>query len=88
MGRDSLYQGLGRRPLEGREDERTREAAMGAVELLTVGEAAEYLRIRPSTLYHWVSDGKITFVKLNGHLVRFREKDLGEFVESQLQKSA
>ena len=39
------------------------------------------------TLRHWVSDRKIPFVKL-GNLVRFRQRDLDEFITGAWQRSA
>jgi len=50
--------------------------------LLTVKEAAQYLGLKPQTLYLWVSRRRIVFVKI-GRLVRFREKDLEEYVDGQ-----
>lgn len=43
--------------------------------LLTVREAAEYLGLKPTTLYDRVARRKIPFVKLNGAL-RFDLADL------------
>ena len=56
-------------------------------ELLTVNEAAAYLRLSPWTLRHWVCDKKIPFVKLNGVLVRFRMSDLQRFVNGSCVKA-
>jgi len=48
-------------------------------ELLTAGEAAEYLRISEWTLRHWVSDKKIRFIKI-GRAVRFKKAHLDRFL--------
>ena len=48
-------------------------------ELLTAGEAAEYLRISEWTLRHWVSDKKIRFIKV-GSAVRFTRAHLDRFL--------
>jgi excisionase family DNA binding protein len=39
--------------------------------LLTVGQIAEYLQVKPSTIYQWTHQGYIPHVKL-GNRVRFR----------------
>ncbi len=51
--------------------------------LLSVEEAATYLKIAVWTLRHWVSDRKISFVKL-GRLVRFRQADLDVFISKNI----
>lgn len=48
--------------------------------LLTVGEAAEYLRLTKSTIYSWVHYKKIRFAKI-GSRVLFRVTDLDEMIE-------
>jgi excisionase family DNA binding protein len=55
--------------------------------LLTVTEAAMYLKISAWTLRHWVSDHKIIFVKYNGNgSVRFRKRDLDRFIAQNVNK--
>jgi excisionase family DNA binding protein len=49
------------------------------VELLNVAEAARFLAVSPSTLYGWVWQRRIPFVKL-GRAVRFDKADLHEYV--------
>jgi excisionase family DNA binding protein len=56
------------------------EHVMAADELLTTIQAAEYLGIRPSTLRHWICDGKIDFVKYGNGLVRLKRSVLDRFV--------
>ena len=51
--------------------------------LMTVDEAAAYLRLAPWTLRHWVCKKKIPYVRL-GRSVRFRRKDLERFVNQNL----
>jgi excisionase family DNA binding protein len=48
--------------------------------LLSVEEAAERLGIKRGTLYHWIPDGKIKYVKI-GRMRRFRESDIDAFIE-------
>ena len=55
---------------------------MSADELLNVVDAASYLGIRPWTLRHWVSDGKIEIVKYGNGIVRIRRSVLDRFVAS------
>ncbi len=51
--------------------------------LLTVSEIADYLQVKPKTVYTWVSKGIIPCIRKGKHLVRFRrekvDKWLGEF---------
>ncbi|SIP93100.1 DNA binding domain-containing protein, excisionase family [Alkalispirochaeta americana] len=47
--------------------------------LLTIPEAAEQLRIKPATLYVWVSRGKIEYVKIGGRSM-IRESQIEEFI--------
>ncbi len=51
-------------------------------ELLNVASAAALLGIRPWTLRHWISDGKIEIVKYGNGLVRLRRSVLDRFVAS------
>ena len=54
--------------------------------LLTVNEAAMYLKISAWTLRHWVSKHKIIFVKFNGNgSVRFRRRDLDRFIAQNVK---
>ena len=49
-------------------------------QLLTVIQAAEFLGIRPWTLRHWISDGKIEVVKYGNGAVRLKRSVLDRFV--------
>jgi excisionase family DNA binding protein len=48
-------------------------------DLLTVKQAASYLGAAPQTVYRWVAEKKIPYVKV-GRLVRFRRGDLAGWV--------
>jgi len=48
--------------------------------LLNINEAAERLGITRGTLYHWISDEKINYVKI-GKRVLFKESGIDEFIE-------
>lgn len=54
--------------------------------LLTVKQAADYLGLKPTTLYDWVARRKINFVKLFGAL-RFDLQDLNMLIESSKRPS-
>jgi excisionase family DNA binding protein len=47
----------------------------GLKELLTVDEVADFLRVRPSTVYEWAKDGKIPASKV-GRLWRFSREEI------------
>ncbi|MGB7173880.1 MAG: helix-turn-helix domain-containing protein [Candidatus Acidiferrales bacterium] len=49
--------------------------------LLTIREAAQYLAVSVSTLYGWVWQRRIPFVKI-GRALRFDSRDLQVFVEA------
>jgi len=49
--------------------------------LLTVHEAARLLSVSPSTLYGWVYQRRIPFVKV-GRALRFDLADLDSFIEA------
>ncbi|MGB7219104.1 MAG: helix-turn-helix domain-containing protein [Vicinamibacterales bacterium] len=55
---------------------------MASDELLNVVAAAGFLGIRPWTLRHWISDGKIEIVKYGNGIVRIRRSVLDRFVAS------
>ena len=52
-------------------------------ELLTVPEAAKFLRVQTSTVRSWVLQRRIPFVKL-GRLVRIRQADCVALINASL----
>ena len=48
--------------------------------LIGIKEASEYLDIKPHTLYTWVSQRRIPFVKC-GRLTKFDLRDIDEYIE-------
>jgi len=52
---------------------------------MTVEEIAEYLQVRPSTIYLWTHQGYIPHVKL-GNLVRFRLSHVDRWIERRAVK--
>src|SRR5213080_5118032 len=51
-------------------------------QFLSVEEAAEFLRLKPTTLYSWVSNDKIPYSKV-GSRVLFEREALVEFVKTR-----
>lgn len=49
--------------------------------LMTVGEVAEYLKVRRETVYEWIKDGELASIHLD-RLIRIDEKDLANFIRS------
>ncbi|MHB8485215.1 MAG: helix-turn-helix domain-containing protein [Candidatus Acidiferrales bacterium] len=49
--------------------------------LLTIREASQYLSVSVSTLYGWVWQRRIPFVKI-GRVLRFDPQDLAAFIEA------
>ncbi len=52
-----------------------------AKKLLNIRETAEYLGVAEKTLYHWVSQRKIPFVKLSHKVLRFDAEKIDKWVE-------
>jgi excisionase family DNA binding protein len=48
--------------------------------LIDINEAGEYLRVSKNTIYSWICQRKIPFVKM-GRLVRFDLRDIDKWVE-------
>jgi excisionase family DNA binding protein len=53
-------------------------------DLLTVGEAADLLRLKVSTIRAWVLQRRIPFVKLGGKRVFLRRQDIQALVTASL----
>lgn len=50
--------------------------------LLTVKDAAKFLRVAPYTLRRWVKFGKIQAVRLNRRNIRFEEEVLTRWIRA------
>ncbi|OQA92043.1 MAG: Helix-turn-helix domain protein [Elusimicrobia bacterium ADurb.Bin231] len=50
--------------------------------LLNINELAEYLGIKISTVYSWVNQRKIPYVKV-GRLVKFDQVDIDKWIAEQ-----
>ena len=47
--------------------------------LLTVHDVAQWLTVRPSTLYAWVAQGKMPALRIHG-VIRFRREDIAAWL--------
>ena len=56
---------------------------MTELDLMTVEEVAQYLRLKPQTIYKWAQEKRIPAVKL-GEEWRFRKRILDEWLDSQI----
>lgn len=74
----------GKSEVVGTSDADTFNAAEGAKEVLTEKEASEFLHISRTTLWKLRDSGKLSFVRI-GNKVRYRRRDLDEYLESQLR---
>jgi excisionase family DNA binding protein len=56
--------------------------------LLTVQEVSQLTGLSVGTLYHWVSQRRIPFVRLSARCIRFRRSDLEAWIGGMLQAPA
>ncbi len=54
--------------------------------LITINEASEYLGISKNTLYSWVSQKKISYVKV-GRLTKFDLRVLDRYIDNNTVES-
>lgn len=50
--------------------------------LLTVTEVADWLRVRPSTVYAWVARGKLPCIRV-GSVIRFERKTIARWLTAR-----
>ncbi len=55
--------------------------------LMDVGELARYLKLKKQTIYNWLSDNKITGMKIGG-VWRFDKKEIDRWLRSQTRTSS
>lgn len=55
-------------------------------DLMTVTDVAEYLNLRPKTVYNYVSMGIIPSLRLNRKCVRFRKSEIDLWLQNFHQK--
>ncbi len=53
--------------------------------LMTAKQVSELIEVRPSTIYQWVHEGLIPYVKL-GKCVRFRKSELFRWIDRNHRK--
>ena len=58
------------------------------VELLTVDELAEHLRVRPSTIRLWAREGLIPAVRIGAKVIRFDLQDVMGVLKHGPQEAA
>lgn len=54
--------------------------------LINIDELAEYLALKKQTIYNWLSDGKISGIKVGG-VWRFDRRDVDEWLKSRTRMS-
>lgn len=55
-------------------------------EIMTVAEVAEYLKMKPQTIYKWLQDGMIPAAKL-GREWRFRKSVIDAWLDKKMAES-
>jgi excisionase family DNA binding protein len=53
-------------------------------EMLTIGDVARYLKLKPQTIYRWVQDGKLPGAKI-GKAWRFRRSSIERWVDTYMK---
>jgi excisionase family DNA binding protein len=53
----------------------TQEQQATLMALLTIHDVAQWLTVKPSTLYAWIAQGKMPALKIHG-VIRFRREDI------------
>ncbi len=56
------------------------------MKLVSIKEVSTFLMVKPSTIYSWVHNGTIPFIKLNG-LLRFDMDEVQEWVKASKVRS-
>ena len=51
-------------------------------EYLTIKEVTEILKVSRTTVYNWMTSGRLKFFKI-GKLVRIKKEDLKKFIEGK-----
>ena len=52
---------------------------------MTAKQVSELIEVRPSTVYHWVQDGLIPYVKL-GKCIRFKKDELFRWIDKNFRR--
>ena len=78
---DSLVESIAKRVESSINPSSSEKTASSANPFMSVREAADFLRIRPSTIYLWVSENKIPHSKIGSRLL-FKREELDQFVQA------
>ena len=54
-------------------------------EYLTAKQVAEYLQVKPLTIYQWAREDKIPAIKI-GRIWRFKKEAIDAYLEEQLKQ--
>ena len=54
--------------------------------LLTVAELAERMGLTPTTIYRWLSDGRLTCIRFSARCLRFRESEMEKLLNKMTHK--
>lgn len=55
------------------------------MQLMTVTEVSEVLRVRKETVYAWIKDGELASIRLD-RVIRIDERDLADFINTHKQR--
>lgn len=55
------------------------------MQLMTVTEVSEILRVRKETVYAWIKDGELASIRLD-RVIRIDERDLVDFINTHKQR--
>ena len=56
-------------------------------EYLTAKQVAEYLQVKPLTIYQWAREGKIPAIKI-GRVWRFKKETIDAYLDEQLPRKS
>lgn len=56
--------------------------------LLTPLETADVLRVHKVTIYRWIKEGKLPFIRLPSGDVRIRETELDKWLDSRSRRAS
>ena len=55
------------------------------MQLMTVTEVSEILKVRKETVYGWIKQGELACIRLD-NLIRVDERDLADFISRHKQR--
>jgi len=53
-----------------------------AEELMTLEEVCAYLKVRKSTVYQWIKNGEIPFIRKGKKIIRFRKAKIDDWLKA------